>query len=82
MMGRISRYFVGDNGTTGCSRISGDDHPSIVKTSNNGRARAGGFGEWHALCVQNVVSVVVAEVEARHDGQLWLDRASWRCVVV
>ena len=50
------------------ARVCRDDDAAIVDTADDCGAGRGSFGEGDTLGVQGEVSVVVAEVEARHSG--------------
>lgn len=59
-------HLVSYDGATRRSGICGDDDTSIVESADDGGTSGCGLGERNASGVESDVSVVVAEVEARH----------------
>lgn len=66
--GTSGAHLVGYDGPGCSSGVCGDDNAAIVQTADDGCSGRCSFGERHALRVEGEVSVVIAEVEARHDG--------------
>lgn len=62
-------HLVSDYGPAGGSGVGRNDNAAIVQAADDGGSRRCGLGQRDAFGVERDVSVVVAEVEARHrDG--------------
>lgn len=61
-------HLVSDYGPAGGSGVGRDDNTAIIQAADDGRSRRCGLGQRDAFGVESDVSVVVAEVEARHRG--------------
>lgn len=63
-----STYLVCHYGSRGSSCVRSYDDAAVENAANDGGSGAGGLGQRHSASMESPISLMMTEVEARHDG--------------